>query len=56
MEEEKSKSKLWLIVVIVLVLLCCMVAACGGVGWYLYQNGDEIFGLTNILPALTSVF
>ena len=52
----EGKSKLWLIVVLVLILLCCLVVACGGAGYYLYQNGDEIFGLTNILPALMSVF
>jgi hypothetical protein len=38
-----KSSKVWLIVVIVVVVLCCAVIACGGLGYYLYQNGDEIF-------------
>ena len=38
-----KSSKVWLIVVIVVVVLCCAVIACGGLAYYLYQNGDEIF-------------
>jgi hypothetical protein len=38
-----SSSKVWLIVVIVAVVLCCVIIACGGAGYWLWENGDELF-------------
>ena len=43
--QEKKSNKIWIIVVVVVVILgcCCLIGAYGG--WYLWNNGDEIFGL-----------
>ena len=47
MEEPKKKSNTTLIIVIVvLLLLCCCVVVVGGSIWYLWENGDQIFGLS----------
>lgn len=42
----KKNNTTLIIVIVVLVVLCCCCAAAAG-GYYLYQNGDQIFGLNN---------
>jgi hypothetical protein len=41
-ETGGSSSKVWLIVVVV-VVICCLCAACLGAGYWLWENGDELF-------------
>jgi TRAP-type C4-dicarboxylate transport system permease small subunit len=40
-----GSSKTIIIVVVVLLVLCCCALVSGG-AYYLYQNGDKIFGVT----------
>ena len=57
MGEPPKKSNTTIIIVIVaLVLLCCccLIVLIGG-GVYLYNNGDQIFNLSNVLPDLLLV-
>lgn len=42
-EEPKKNNTTLIIVLVVLVVLCCCCLAAGSV-YYLYQNGDQIFG------------
>jgi hypothetical protein len=46
----QKKSNTTLIIVIVVVVLCCCCAVAAGVGYYLYQNGDQLFNITSSLP------
>lgn len=43
--EEKKKTNVWLIVGIVAIVLCCCLVVAGFGAKWLYDNGDEIFGL-----------
>ena len=43
-EEKQSRPWLW-IVIIGVVLFCCVCGGLGAAGWWLWTNGDEIFGL-----------
>lgn len=53
---EKKKTNVWVIVLIVVVVLCCLCLILGALLVYLYQYGDQIFGLTQIIrPALPFV-
>jgi hypothetical protein len=45
-EEKSMDSKVWIIVAVVLVVLCCCCVLAGIGGWWLWNNGDELFGLT----------
>jgi len=42
---EKKDNKIWIIIAVVLIVLCCCCLLVAGVAWWLYENGDEIFGL-----------
>jgi hypothetical protein len=47
--EEKPKSNTGLIIaIVVIVVLCCCCAVAGG-GWYLWNNGDQLFGSSALL-------
>lgn len=50
-EPPKRSNTVLIIIIIVLVLLCCCCLAVVS-AWYLWNNGDEIFGLTQNLSAL----
>jgi hypothetical protein len=39
-----NRNTIIIVVVVVVLLCCCCIAA--GVGYYLYQNGDALFGGT----------
>lgn len=47
----KSNTRTIIIIVVVVLLLCCC-CTLAGLGYYLYQNGDQIFG--NSISALPS--
>lgn len=52
-EPPKKNNKTWLIILIVVLVLCCCCVVVGGLGSYLYNNGDQIFNMTGaILPLL----
>jgi uncharacterized membrane protein len=52
---EPKKTNTWLIVgIIAVVVLCCLCVFFGAAAWYLYTNGDEIFGLS-ALPGMLGV-
>jgi len=45
--EKKKDRKIWIIVVIVLIVICCcFVVGAYGV-WWLWNNGDQFFGLAS---------
>jgi hypothetical protein len=46
----------WIIVIIILVVLCCCCVVIGGVGYYLYQNGDQIMQNMQPTPNSTLMF
>lgn len=51
-EPRRTSNRNLIIAIIVIVVLCCCCAAIGA-GWYLWNNGDQIFGLTlQALPLL----
>jgi len=45
----KSNTRTIIIIVVVVLLLCCC-CSLAGLGYFLYQNGDQIFG--NMISAL----
>ncbi|MBN1537676.1 MAG: hypothetical protein JW908_13140 [Anaerolineales bacterium] len=50
-EAPKKKSNTGLIIAIVVIVVLCFCCTIGGVGYYLWQNGDELFNLTSkVLP------
>ena len=49
--EGQPKSRNWLIVVVALVVFCCLCSLCLMLSWYLYANGDQLFGLAARLTA-----
>lgn len=51
-EPPKKTNKTWLIVLIVVLVLCCCCLVVGGLGYYMYVNGDQIFDMTSAIPAL----
>lgn len=44
--EPKKKTNVWLIVGIVAIVLCCCLIVAGFGAKWLWNNGDEIFDLT----------
>lgn len=53
-EGNQKNRTVWIIVFVVLVVLClcCLVIGLGG--WWLWNNGDELFGLTSTLLQITA--
>lgn len=45
-DTQGGNNKVLIIVAVVLVVLCCCLAALAGAGWWLWNNGDALFGLT----------
>ena len=43
--EENPNKKLWVILGIVLAVLCCCCLVVGGLGYWLWNYGDEMFDL-----------
>ncbi|OGO14011.1 MAG: hypothetical protein A2Z66_12920 [Chloroflexi bacterium RBG_13_66_10] len=46
---EPKKSRTWLIVLIVVLVVCCLCLVLLGGGYWLWNNGDRVFGLTSAL-------
>jgi hypothetical protein len=55
MPEEPKKSRTGIIIAIVLVVLCCCCLIGGGLGYYLWTNGDQLFGTGALLPVLAAL-
>jgi len=55
MPEEPKKSRTGIIIAIVLVVLCCCCLIGGGLGYYLWVNGDRMLGTGAILPLLAAL-
>lgn len=51
LDEPKKNNTLLVVILVVLLVLCCCCVAAGMAGWWLYNNGDELFGLTNLAAA-----
>ncbi len=51
---QQGKSRSWLLIVIILVVVCCLVAACLGLGYYLWSNGDRFLGASSVLRSLAA--
>ena len=43
MPEPPKKSNTGIIIVVIVIILLCLCCVLAGVGYYLYQNGDQIF-------------
>jgi flagellar basal body-associated protein FliL len=52
MDAPKKSSKTWLIILIVVLVLCCCCAVVGGLGYYLYNNGDALMQDWSALSSL----
>ena len=50
---QERKSRSWLVIVIVL-MVCCLAAACAGAIYWLYTNGDSLFGVSALLRGLAA--
>lgn len=50
--QPKKKSNWIIILVIVLLVFCCCCMIMAGSGYWLWYNGDDLFGITSLLPAL----
>ena len=46
-DKPKSNTGLIIAIVVVLVLCCCCIVAAGG--YYLWTNGDQLFGTSALL-------
>ena len=52
-EEEKKDNKIWIIIAVIVVVVCCCIVVFGFAGYWLYTNGDELFGLSaQFIPQL----
>ena len=47
---KKSNNTVLIIVIVVLIVLCCCCVLAGGAGFYLWNNGDQIFGTGLNIP------
>ncbi len=47
---KKSKTPI-IIAIVVIVLLCCCCLGLGG-AWWLWNNGDALLGVSQVLPRL----
>lgn len=46
---QPKSSRTWLVVLIIVVVICCLCAAAIGAGYWLWNNGDTLFGLSRLL-------
>jgi hypothetical protein len=42
------------LIIVVVVVICCLVAACLGLGYYLWTNGDRLLGVSALLRGLAA--
>ena len=45
---KKSNTRMIVIIVVVLLVLCCCCAAAAAGGYWLWNNGDQVFGITSL--------
>ncbi len=50
--EEKKDRTLWIIIAVLLVVLCCFCLAVVLGAWWLWNNGDALFGLSSTLGTM----
>lgn len=53
MPAEPKKNRVPLIIGIVLIVLCCCCIVSLGLGKWLWDNGDSIFGISAVLPFIS---
>jgi hypothetical protein len=53
--EEPKKNRTGLIITIVLVVLCCCCLIGGGLGYWLWNNGDQLLGTGALLHSLIAL-
>ncbi len=49
MPDQPKKSNTGLIIAIVVIVVLCICCLAGGAIYYLYQNGDQLFGTGTLL-------
>ena len=52
---EPKSNRTMIIVVVVLVVLCCCCVIGGGLGYWLWNNGDQLMGTGALLSTLTAL-
>jgi hypothetical protein len=52
---EPKSNRTMIIVVVVLIILCCCCLIGTGLGYWLWNNGDQLMGTGALLPALTAL-
>jgi hypothetical protein len=52
---EPKKNRTGIIIAVVVVILCCCCLVGSGLGYYLWTNGDQIFGTGALLPSLATL-
>jgi hypothetical protein len=52
---EPKSNRTIIIVVVVLVVLCCCCIIGSGLGYWLWNNGDDLLGTGALLPALAAL-
>lgn len=47
--EEKKNKTIWIVIAITIIVIfcCCLIGVYGG--WWLWNNGDRIFGLASVI-------
>jgi hypothetical protein len=53
--DEPKKNRTGMIVAIVVIVLCCCCLVGGGLGYWLWQNGDKMLGTGALINALTTL-
>jgi hypothetical protein len=52
---EPKKNRTGIIIAVVVVVLCCCCLFVGSLSYYLYQNGDALFGNGALINSLTAL-
>jgi hypothetical protein len=50
-----KSNKTGIIIAVVLVVLCCCCVVFGGLGYWLWNNGDQLLGTGALLQTLTAL-
>ena len=50
--ETQAKPRNWLLIVVGVVAFCCICSLCLVLFYYLYTNGDQLFGLARVAAGL----
>jgi hypothetical protein len=52
---EPKKNRTGIIIAVVVVILCCCCLIGSGLGYWLWNNGDQLLGTGVLLPALATL-